>query len=114
MKLLADENLSRRVVNAFRRHSSAIQIVRVQEVGLLGRDDTAVLNWAAENDYVLITKDRASIPPLVAHRLETGIPTPYILIIGPGVQLNELLVTIEAIVTFELDTNWQYPIRWIP
>lgn len=114
MNFLADENLSRRFVNALKRHNTTINIVRVQDVGLLGMDDTAVLNWAAENNYVLITKDRATIPPLVAQRLAEDIPSPHILIIRPNAQLNAILSMIEAIVTYDLHADWQYPVRWIP
>lgn len=51
MNFLADENLSRRFVNAIKRYNTIIHIVRVQEVGLLGMDDTAVLNWAVDKNY---------------------------------------------------------------
>lgn len=114
MNFLADENLSRRFVNAMSRYDAAINIVRVQEVGLLGMDDTAVLNWAVDKNHVLITKDRATIPSLVAQRLAEGIPSPHILIIRPDAQLNEILAMIEAIVAYNLPTDWQYPVRWIP
>ena len=114
MNFLADENLSRRFVNALKRHNEAITIVRVQEIGLLGMDDTAVLNWAVENNHILITKDRATIPPLVAQRLAEDIPSPHILIIRPNAHLNAVLSMIEATVIHDLPINWQYPIRWIP
>lgn len=114
MNFSADENLSRRFVNAIKRHNASINIVRVQGVGLLGMDDTAVLNWAVDNNHILITKDRATIPPLVDQRLTEGIPSPRILILRPGAQLNTILTMIEAIVAYNLNTDWHYPVRWIP
>jgi predicted nuclease of predicted toxin-antitoxin system len=114
MNFLADENLSRRFVNALRRHNATINIVRVQEVGLLGMDDAAILDWAVDNNYVLITKDRATISPLVAQRLVKDIPSPRIFIIRPGFQLNAVLAMIEAVIAHDPDTDWQYPVRWIP
>lgn len=114
MNFLADENLSRRFVNAIKRHNMDINIVRVQEVGLLGMDDTAVLDWAVDKNHILITKDRATIPSLVAQRLAEDIPSPQILIIRPGAQLNEILNMVEAIVVYGRQTDWQYPVRWIP
>jgi hypothetical protein len=76
--------------------------------------DAAILDWAVDNNHVLISKDRATIPPLVAQRLAEDIPSPHILIIRPGSQLNAVLKMIDTIIAFDLDTNWQYPIRWIP
>lgn len=62
MKLLADENVSRRLINALRRYEATVEIIRVQDVGLQGQNDTAVLDWAAAHHCILITKDRATIP----------------------------------------------------
>jgi Aldolase/RraA len=77
-------------------------------------DDTAVLDWAFENNRVLITKDRATIPPLVAERLALDMPSPRILIIRPNAQLNEILSMLQAIVRYDDEADWQYPVRWIP
>ncbi|MFZ0548229.1 MAG: DUF5615 family PIN-like protein [Candidatus Promineifilaceae bacterium] len=114
MNFLADENLSRRFVNALKRYDPSINIVRVYEVGLLGMDDTAVLDWAVENNHVLITKDRATIPPLVAQRLDQGVLSPHILIVRPDAQLTAVLSMIQAIDSYSEYTDWRYPIRWIP
>lgn len=114
MNFLADENLSRRFVNALRRHNASINIVRVQGVGLSGMDDTAVLDWAVENNHTLITKDRATIAPLVSQRLEKGVQSPKILIIRPNASLKAVLSMIDAIVNYSMPTDWQYPVRWIP
>lgn len=114
MKFLVDENLSRRFANALTRQQPEIDVVRVPEVGLLGMDDTAVLDWAAAHNRVLITKDRATIPPLVRQRLNSGIPTPLILIIRPNAQLPAVLDMIEAVMSYLSPDDWAYPVMWIP
>lgn len=114
MNFLVDENLSRRFVNALRRNIPTVNVVRVQDVELLGKDDTAVLDWAVENDRVLITKDRATIPPLVDERIENEVQSPNILIIRPNAELTAVLLMIETIINYSVPTDWQYPIRWIP
>lgn len=55
--LLADENFSGHVVRGLRRHHPDIDIVTVQEVGLLSADDPQVLEWAANHDRLLVTHD---------------------------------------------------------
>lgn len=114
MKFLIDENLSRRFANALTRRQAKIDVVRVPEVGLLGMDDTAVLDWAVAHNRVLITKDRATIPPLVQQRLDLGVPTPLILIIRPNAQLPAVLDMIEAVMSYLTPDGWAYPIMWIP
>lgn len=55
MKLLFDENLSFRLVAALADVYPESKHVR--EVGLLGADDLRVWNYAAENGFLLASKD---------------------------------------------------------
>ncbi|MEH2182134.1 DUF5615 family PIN-like protein [Nostoc sp.] len=47
LKFLADENFDNTVVRRLFRRSPEIDIVRVQDLGLLGKDDPTILDWAA-------------------------------------------------------------------
>jgi len=51
LRFLADENIESQLIAAIRR-DPAIDIVRVQDVGLSGAGDPAVLEWAAQEDRV--------------------------------------------------------------
>lgn len=55
MKLLFDENLSFRLVDALADVYPKSKHVR--QVGLLGADDLHVWNYAAENGFLLVSKD---------------------------------------------------------
>jgi Domain of unknown function (DUF5615) len=47
LKLAADEDFNGDVVRGLWRREPALDLVRVQDVGLSGADDGAVLEWAA-------------------------------------------------------------------
>ena len=55
LRLAIDENLDNRILTGLRRRISAIDAVRVQDVGLIGADDPAILEWAAEEGRILAT-----------------------------------------------------------
>jgi predicted nuclease of predicted toxin-antitoxin system len=61
MKLLADENLDNTIIRGLLRRNPIIDILRVQDVGLSGVDDPAVLAWAADDNRILLTHDVATI-----------------------------------------------------
>jgi hypothetical protein len=44
---LSDEDFNRCIVRGLRRRLPRLDIVRVQDVGLITRPDTEVLDWAA-------------------------------------------------------------------
>ena len=48
MRWLADENFNNDILRALFRRNPAIDVVRVQDIGLMGIDDEALLAWAAE------------------------------------------------------------------
>ncbi len=54
---LSDEDFNRRIVRGLRRRLPRLDIVRVQDVGLITRPDTEVLEWAANENRVVLTHD---------------------------------------------------------
>ena len=64
LRLLADENFNGDVVRALLLRQPDLDIVRVQDVGLAGIADPDILAWAAVNDRIILTHDRATLPQL--------------------------------------------------
>ena len=69
IKLLADENLDNTIIRGLLRRNPYIDIVRVQDIGLSGEDDPVVLEWAANEERVLLTHDVATITRYAYERL---------------------------------------------
>jgi predicted nuclease of predicted toxin-antitoxin system len=61
VRFLADENFNNQIVRGVLRQSSGIDIMRVQDVGLSGADDPAVLQWAAQEGRIVLTHDVATM-----------------------------------------------------
>ena len=59
--LAADENFDNDIVRGLLRRRPDIDIVRVQDVGLSGASDPIILEWAAEQQRLLLTHDVATI-----------------------------------------------------
>ena len=52
LPLAADENFNNRIVRGLLRRQPALDIVRIQDVGLAGADDPTVLAWAADEGLI--------------------------------------------------------------
>ena len=50
----ADENLNYNIVRGLLRRESDLDIIRIQDVGLSGKGDATVLEWAAQENRILI------------------------------------------------------------
>lgn len=74
LSFAADENLNFDIVRGVWRRRAAIDIVRIQDVGLSGADDPTVLAWAAEAGRLLLTHDVATITFFAYERIRNGAP----------------------------------------
>ena len=57
----ADENLNYNIVRGLFRRKSDLNIIRIQDVGLSGKGDATVLEWAAQDNRILLTHDVTTI-----------------------------------------------------
>jgi len=71
-KLLIDENLDQRILRGLQLRVPSLTSTIVQETSLAGATDSALLQWAAENNYVLVTHDRTTMLITTSRRLRSG------------------------------------------
>jgi predicted nuclease of predicted toxin-antitoxin system len=78
LRLAADENVNADIVRGLRRRFPELDLLRVQDVGLSGADDAAVLAWAARERRILLTHDVSTLVGLALKRVADGQPMPGI------------------------------------
>ncbi|WP_445630860.1 DUF5615 family PIN-like protein [Nostoc sp. DSM 114167] len=79
LKFFADENFDNTVVRGLSRRSPKIDIVRVQDVGLSGKDDPTILDWAAQEGCILLTHDVSTITRYAYDRVRQGQTMPGVI-----------------------------------
>ena len=57
LRLAADENFNADILRGLLRRVPDLDIVRIQDAGLSGADDAAVLEWAADDGRIVLTHD---------------------------------------------------------
>jgi hypothetical protein len=111
-KILADENLKGALVRGLRRQKPDLDLVRVQDVGLLGADDPTVLDWAAMEDRVLLTHDIRTITKYAYDRLVAGLSMPGVIEVRGNLSIGQAIEDILLLVEFE--EEWRSQVRYIP
>jgi hypothetical protein len=110
----ADEDFDGRIIRGLfaRRHD--LDLVRVQDVGLSGASDEKVLEWATDNNRILLTHDNRTMPSHVGDRLNSGLSIPGVLIVDDlapiGLCIEELLIVEECSAAEE----WKDVVFYIP
>lgn len=112
LRLLADENFDVNIVRGLLRRLPGLDVVRVQEVGLSGADDPAVLEWAASERRVLITHDVRTVTKYAWERVERGLAMPGVVEVamsaGIGPAIDDLVLLLECCDVEELDGSVLY------
>jgi Domain of unknown function (DUF5615) len=112
LKFLADENFDNTIIRGLFRRNPDLDIFRVQDVGLSGKDDPTVLEWAAQEGRILLTHDVATITRYAYDRVREGQPMPGVIEIGIdapiGRVIEDVLVLVECSQEGELEGQVQY------
>lgn len=100
LKCLASENFDNPIVRGLLRPNPDLDIVRVQDVGLSGKNDPTVLEWAAQEGRMLLTHDVATITRYAYDRVKQSQPMPGVIEISTdasiGRVIEDILVLVEC------------------
>ena len=112
LRFLADENFDNTIFRGLFRRNPTLDIVRVQDVGLSGKDDPTVLEWAAQEGRILLTHDVATITRYAYDRVRQDRPMPGVIEISTDAPIRrvieDVLVLVECSQEGELEGQVQY------
>jgi len=114
LKLAADENLNNNIVRSILRKMPDADVVRIQDAGLMGADDPAVLEWAAGENRVLLTHDVATMTRYAYARIDAGLPMPGVFEIDPFAPIGQVIEDILMLTELSRDGEWENQIGYIP
>ena len=90
VRLLADENFHGDATDGLLARRPELDLVRVQDIGLATADDPTILTWAAANDRILLTHDKATIPGHAYDRVRAGEPMPGVFV-AHGMTVGDII-----------------------
>lgn len=114
IRLTADENLDNDIIRGVVRRNPDVDILRLQDTGLRGADDPAVLEWAAGEGRVLLTHDVATMTRFAYERVADGKQMPGIFEIGTDLPLVRVIEDVLMIAECSLDGEWEGQVRYLP
>lgn len=114
LPLAADENFNNDIVRGIRRRLLAVDIVRIQDAGLLSADDPAILEWAARSGRVLLTHDVSTMTSHAYERVIAGKPMPGVFEVGRHVPIGLAIEEIILLAECSLQGEWEGQVRYLP
>lgn len=114
LRFLADENFKGDIVRGLLRRQPDLSVVRVQDVGLSGADDATILRWAAEEDRIVLTHDRATMPHFANERVLAGQPMPGLFVIPRRLSVREAIDELLLTAACSTPAEWSGIVLYLP
>ena len=114
LPLAADENFNNDIVRGVLRRNPRLDIVRIQDVGLSGAGDEAVLEWAAREGRILLTYDVSTLTRYAYDRVKARLPMPGVLEVSRAVPVGAAIEDILLLAELSLPGEWEGQIRYLP
>jgi hypothetical protein len=114
LRYLADEDFDNRILKAFRRREIDLDWVRVQDVGLSGSDDELVLQYAAENKRIVLTRDVSTMTRAAYGRIQRSESLQGLIVVTHGMAIGQ---AVDELLFLARDSNadeWNGQVIWLP
>jgi predicted nuclease of predicted toxin-antitoxin system len=112
--LVADENFNNDILRGLLRRDPSLDIVRIQDIGLTHAPDPVVLEWAAQENRVLLTHDRNTITKFAYERVAQGKPMPGVIEVDRSVTMSIAIDDILLLVVLSDSGEWEGQIIYLP
>jgi Domain of unknown function (DUF5615) len=96
------------------RRQANLDVVRIQDAGLLGADDPTVLAWTAEEARILLTHDRATMPDFAYDRVRAGMRMPGVFVASDRLPIGQAIDEILLIANGTEPIEWEGVVLYLP
>jgi len=114
LRLLADENFDNRILRGLLRRNADLDIVRVQDVGLLHADDPAIPAWAAENGRIVITHDVSTMTLYAYQRVNADQMMPGVFEVPVSIAISLAIDDLCLLAECSEQDEWEGQVRYLP
>jgi hypothetical protein len=114
MRFLADENFNNRILDGLRRFVPDVDILRVQDTEIYQAPDTIVLEWAAKENRIILTRDVHTMIGYAYERVATGLPMPGLIEVPDNLPIGQAIDELAVIIGAGKPGDFDQQVKYIP
>ena len=113
LRFLTDENFDGRITDGLLSRT-AIDVVRVQDVGLYSESDPEILNWSAEANRILLSHDIRTIPKYAVERVRSGMTMPGVVLVPDSMPIGQAISDIQLLSECSSEEELEWQVVYLP
>jgi hypothetical protein len=114
LRLLADENFNGRILRALRRQIPDLDVVRAQDSPLSGADDPTLLQFAADENRILLTHDIETLVGYAWERVRSGLAMPGVIVALTDRPIGQVIEDLEVLLLASRPEELEAQIHFLP
>jgi uncharacterized protein (DUF4213/DUF364 family) len=114
IRFLMDENFDNRILRGLLRRLPQLDIIRVQDVGLMNTDDEIILDWAATENRIVLTHDAATMADFAYERIANSLAMPGVFEVSKKMPIGEAVEELFLIAQCSFENEWNDQVRFLP
>ncbi|MBE9064293.1 DUF5615 family PIN-like protein [cf. Phormidesmis sp. LEGE 11477] len=114
MLFLTDENFNGAILRGLIRRLPNLDIVRVQDVGLLHAADPVILEWAANEGRILLTHDVATVVSYAYQRVKQNLVMPGVVAVIATASIGRVLDDLELLIFYGEIDDYENGVTFVP
>ena len=111
---MTDENFEGAIFRGLLRHKPGIDVVRVQDVGLAETDDLTILEWANQEERIILTHDRRTMPRYAYQRIANGESIAGMIVMKSTIPVGQAIADILLIEAISTPEEWVNMVQDLP
>ncbi|MEO0012322.1 MAG: hypothetical protein RLZZ535_711 [Cyanobacteriota bacterium] len=114
LRLLSDENFNGDIIRGLFLRQPNLDLSRVQDVSLQEVDDPTILAWAANNNRILLTHDRATMPDFAYERLVRRETMTGIFVVNDRMPIRQAIDELLLLINCSKQSEWKGIVLYLP
>jgi hypothetical protein len=114
LRLLIDQDLDHVILRALLLRVQNLDFITAHQVGLSNASDPEILAWAAEQERVVITHDRRTMPYHATSRIARAEKVAGVIVISRQLPISQVINELEIIVSCSDMSEWENIVKHLP
>ena len=114
LRLLIDQDLDHVILRALLLRVQNLDVITAHQAGLSDASDPDLLAWAAEQERVVITHDRRTMPYHATSRIARAEKIAGIIIVSRQLPVSQVINDLEIIVSCSDMVEWENIVKHLP